>query len=245
MCGPAFDPIATLALPTAKIAVMGPEPAVNAVYANKIAAIETRPSGRRSWRSGGAEYEEDVNLLHLASELVVDAVVDFDRVCARRSCADSRRPMDASGSSSRSATACRRCELARLMPWCDDCSKFWNPNSVTADGKCPTCGRPLGEPRPLGAIREGRSQRARRRGEDAVALQAPRRRTRAVSRVARVPGRGVADRTVLSFDADRNCRCYATGGSLPSKASPGVMNGASLVKPVDRASRDPGHRRPG
>src|SRR5262249_45360804 len=35
MCGPAFDPIATLALPTAKIAVMGPEAAVNAVYANK------------------------------------------------------------------------------------------------------------------------------------------------------------------------------------------------------------------
>jgi hypothetical protein len=33
------------------------------------------------------------------------------------------------------------------MPWCDDCSKFWNPSSVEADGKCPTCGRPLGEPR--------------------------------------------------------------------------------------------------
>ena len=40
MCGPAFDPIATLALPTAKIAVMGPEAAVNAVFANKIAAID-------------------------------------------------------------------------------------------------------------------------------------------------------------------------------------------------------------
>jgi acetyl-CoA carboxylase carboxyltransferase component len=40
MCGPAFDPIATIALPTAKIAVMGPEAAVNAVFANKIQAIE-------------------------------------------------------------------------------------------------------------------------------------------------------------------------------------------------------------
>jgi hypothetical protein len=29
------------------------------------------------------------------------------------------------------------------MPWCDDCSKFWNPSSVEADGKCPTCGRQL------------------------------------------------------------------------------------------------------
>ena len=40
MSGPAFEPEATIALPTAKIAVMGPEAAVNAVFANKIAAIE-------------------------------------------------------------------------------------------------------------------------------------------------------------------------------------------------------------
>src|SRR3546814_13023598 len=40
MSGPAFEPEATIALPTAKIAVMGPEAAVNAVFANKIAAID-------------------------------------------------------------------------------------------------------------------------------------------------------------------------------------------------------------
>ncbi|MGH9296754.1 MAG: acyl-CoA carboxylase subunit beta, partial [Acidimicrobiales bacterium] len=40
MAGPAFAPDACIALPSAKIAVMGPEAAVNAVYANKIAAIE-------------------------------------------------------------------------------------------------------------------------------------------------------------------------------------------------------------
>ena len=39
MSGPGFDPDATIALPTAKIAVMGAEAAVNAVYANKIAAL--------------------------------------------------------------------------------------------------------------------------------------------------------------------------------------------------------------
>ena len=39
MCGPGFAPDACIALPTAKIAVMGPEAAVNAVYSNKIAAI--------------------------------------------------------------------------------------------------------------------------------------------------------------------------------------------------------------
>ena len=37
MAGPGFGPDATIALPTARIAVMGPEAAVNAVYANKIA----------------------------------------------------------------------------------------------------------------------------------------------------------------------------------------------------------------
>jgi acetyl-CoA carboxylase carboxyltransferase component len=40
MAGPAFEPEATIALPTAKIAVMGPEAAVNAVFANKIAAFD-------------------------------------------------------------------------------------------------------------------------------------------------------------------------------------------------------------
>src|SRR5699024_9270051 len=40
MAGPAFETDATLALPTAQIAAMGPEAAVNAVYANKIAQLE-------------------------------------------------------------------------------------------------------------------------------------------------------------------------------------------------------------
>jgi len=31
------------------------------------------------------------------------------------------------------------------MPWCDDCSKFWNPNSMPPDGTCPTCGRIIAE----------------------------------------------------------------------------------------------------
>src|SRR5262245_53859718 len=39
MAGPGFEPDATIALPTAKIAVLGAEAAVNAVFANKIAAI--------------------------------------------------------------------------------------------------------------------------------------------------------------------------------------------------------------
>ena len=77
MAGPAFEPEATLALPTAKIAVMGPEPAVNAVYANRIAAIADDDERAAFVADRRAEYEADVDLLRLASELVVDAVVDF------------------------------------------------------------------------------------------------------------------------------------------------------------------------
>jgi acetyl-CoA carboxylase carboxyltransferase component len=77
MSGPAFDPEATLALPTAKIAVMGPEAAVNAVFANKIAAISDSDEREAFVAEQRRIYEEDVDLLRLASELVVDAVVDF------------------------------------------------------------------------------------------------------------------------------------------------------------------------
>lgn len=78
MCGPAFDPDACLALPTAQIAVMGPDPAVNAVFYNKIHAIEDAEERAAFVAARRAEYEEDVDLLHLAAELVVDAVVQPD-----------------------------------------------------------------------------------------------------------------------------------------------------------------------
>ena len=68
MCGPAFEPDACLALPTAQIAVMGPEAAVNAVYLNKIAAIDDEQQ-RAAFVAGlREEYEADVDLLRLASD---------------------------------------------------------------------------------------------------------------------------------------------------------------------------------
>jgi acetyl-CoA carboxylase carboxyltransferase component len=75
MAGPAFAPDATIALPTARIAVMGPEAAVNAVYANKIAAIAD-PDERAAFVAEQRRvYEADVDLLRLASELVIDAII--------------------------------------------------------------------------------------------------------------------------------------------------------------------------
>jgi acetyl-CoA carboxylase carboxyltransferase component len=78
MAGPGFEPDATLALPTAKIAVMGAEAAVNAVYANKIAAIEDEEERAAFVADKRREYDEDIDIVRLASELVVDDVVTPD-----------------------------------------------------------------------------------------------------------------------------------------------------------------------
>ncbi|MEZ4460254.1 MAG: acyl-CoA carboxylase subunit beta [bacterium] len=77
MCGPGFEPDASIALPEAMIAVMGPEAAVNAVYANKIEALpeEQRPDYIEKLR---AEFKEDIDIYRLASELIVDHVVAKD-----------------------------------------------------------------------------------------------------------------------------------------------------------------------
>src|SRR4030095_11119142 len=69
MSGPAFEPDACIALPSAKIAVMGPEAAINAVYANKIAALESDEERVAFVAEKRAEYETDVDLLRLASDL--------------------------------------------------------------------------------------------------------------------------------------------------------------------------------
>ena len=75
MNGPGFCPDACIALPSAKIAVMGPEPAVNAVYANKILAIDD-PEERAAFIAERiAEYEADVDLMRLAADMVIDAIV--------------------------------------------------------------------------------------------------------------------------------------------------------------------------
>ena len=76
MAGPGFGPDACLALPTAKIAVMGPEAAVNAVYFNKIAAISDQAERAAYVDKLRDEYEADIDILRLASDLVIDAIVE-------------------------------------------------------------------------------------------------------------------------------------------------------------------------
>jgi acetyl-CoA carboxylase carboxyltransferase component len=75
MAGPGFEPDATLALPTAKIAVMGAEAAVNAVYYNKLASIEDPAAREEETQRLREEYDRDIDVLRLAGELVVDDIV--------------------------------------------------------------------------------------------------------------------------------------------------------------------------
>jgi len=82
MAGPAFEPDACIALPGAQIAVMGPEAAINAVYYNQIQAIADEAEREEFVAAKRAEYAEDIDILHLASELVVDSVIEPDELRA-------------------------------------------------------------------------------------------------------------------------------------------------------------------
>jgi methylmalonyl-CoA decarboxylase subunit alpha len=87
MAGPAFEPDCCLALPSAQIAVMGPQAAINAVFYNQIQAIDDAGERARFVEQKREEYAADIDILHLASELVVDAVIEPDtlrRELARR-----------------------------------------------------------------------------------------------------------------------------------------------------------------
>jgi acetyl-CoA carboxylase carboxyltransferase component len=96
MCGPGFSPDACIALPSAKIAVMGPEAAVNAVFYNRI---QSTPEAEREALVARLreEYAGDVDLMLLASELVIDDIVPPDRLrddLRRRFALISDRPED-------------------------------------------------------------------------------------------------------------------------------------------------------
>jgi len=94
MSGPGFEPEATLALPSAMIAVMGPEAAVNAVHYNRLQGLPEEERAQEVERLR-REYREDIDIARLASELVVDAIVPPERlrdeIAARLRVAQGRR----------------------------------------------------------------------------------------------------------------------------------------------------------
>jgi methylmalonyl-CoA decarboxylase subunit alpha len=76
MAGPAFEPDCCLALPGAQVAVMGAQAAINAVYYNQLQAISDESERLAKTEELRSEYAADIDILHLASELVVDAVIE-------------------------------------------------------------------------------------------------------------------------------------------------------------------------
>jgi len=75
MAGPAYQPESTIALPSGEIGIMGPEAAVNAVYANKLAAIDDPDERARKEQELREEYREDIDVHRMASEVVIDEIV--------------------------------------------------------------------------------------------------------------------------------------------------------------------------
>ncbi len=82
MAGPAFEPDCCIALPSASIAVMGPQAAINAVYFNQLQAISDEQERAQETERLRAEYGADIDILHLASEMVIDAVIEPERLRA-------------------------------------------------------------------------------------------------------------------------------------------------------------------
>jgi acetyl-CoA carboxylase carboxyltransferase component len=54
---------------------MGPQAAINAVFFNQVQAVEDPEEREAFVEKLRHDYKEEIDVLHLASELVVDAVV--------------------------------------------------------------------------------------------------------------------------------------------------------------------------
>ena len=133
MAGPAFDPDCTLALPSAKIAVMGPSAAVNAVFYNQLQAIEDEDERAAKRHELMDEYAEGVDLLQLASELVIDAIVqpedlraELVRRFARYACKRARVAGEAQRDPARVSHDARRVLLGGLI----DHAALFSPASM-------------------------------------------------------------------------------------------------------------------
>ncbi|MFC7209933.1 acyl-CoA carboxylase subunit beta [Natronoarchaeum sp. GCM10025321] len=75
MGGPAYDPESVIALPSGEIGIMGPEAAINAVYANKLDEIDDPEERAEREQELREEYREDIDVHRMASEVVIDDIV--------------------------------------------------------------------------------------------------------------------------------------------------------------------------
>jgi methylmalonyl-CoA decarboxylase subunit alpha len=74
MAGPSFEPDATLALPSAEIAVMGPDAAVNALFAEQLAEMD--PDSREAFKEAMLEeYDAHIDIQAQAAKMQVDELL--------------------------------------------------------------------------------------------------------------------------------------------------------------------------
>ncbi|SFR30531.1 MULTISPECIES: acyl-CoA carboxylase subunit beta [Halorubrum] len=75
MGGPAYDPESVIGLPSGEIGIMGPEAAINAVYARKLAEIDDPEERAAEEDRLREEYREGIDVHRMASEVVIDEIV--------------------------------------------------------------------------------------------------------------------------------------------------------------------------
>ncbi|MDJ1430800.1 acyl-CoA carboxylase subunit beta [Halostagnicola sp. A-GB9-2] len=75
MGGPAYDPESVIGLPSGEIAIMGPEAAINAVYARKLSEVDDPDEREELERELREAYREDIDIHRMASEVVIDEIV--------------------------------------------------------------------------------------------------------------------------------------------------------------------------
>ena len=75
MSGPAYDPESVIGLPAGEIGIMGPEAAINAVYANRLAEIDDPDERAEREAELREEYREDIDIHRMASEVVIDEII--------------------------------------------------------------------------------------------------------------------------------------------------------------------------
>ena len=75
MGGPAYDPESVIGLPSGEIGIMGPEAAINAVYARKLSAVDDPDERAELERELREAYREDIDIHRMASDVVIDEIV--------------------------------------------------------------------------------------------------------------------------------------------------------------------------
>ncbi|WP_435125059.1 acyl-CoA carboxylase subunit beta [Halobaculum sp. D14] len=75
MGGPAYEPESVIGLPSGEIGIMGPEAAINAVYANKLNDIDDEEERAAKEAELREEYRRDIDVHRMASEVVIDEIV--------------------------------------------------------------------------------------------------------------------------------------------------------------------------